>query len=107
MWRGAGTGSRVRGPWLVLAFGGDLDEQRGAAADGARDVEGAPDCLEAVAEPGQSGPPGGVGSADPVVADRQLQDRVGCVEFDMHGGGTRVLSYVSHRSEHRVERPAL
>jgi len=36
------------------------------------------------------------GSApDPVVADRQLQDRVVCVEFDVHDGCARVLGGVS------------
>ena len=38
------------------------------------------------AEPDQSGPLAGVGSPCPVVADRQLQDRVVCVELDVHDG---------------------
>ena len=48
--------------------------------------------------------PGGVGAPDPVVADRQPQGRVGCVEFDVHGGGARVLGGVGQRLRHRVVR---
>jgi pyruvate dehydrogenase (quinone) len=61
---------------------------------------------DGVAEPGQSGPLGGVGAADPVVADRQPQGRVGCVEFDVHGGGARVLGGVGQRFRYRVVRLA-
>src|ERR1022692_2103928 len=81
--------------WVILAFGWDLDEQRGAVADGAGDLERAADRLDAVAEPDQSRPLGGIGSADSVVADRQPHDRVVCVEFDVHDGGARVLGGVS------------
>ena len=48
--------------------------------------------------------PGGVGAADPVVADRQPQGRVGCIEFDVHGGGARVLGGVGQRLRYRVVR---
>jgi hypothetical protein len=61
-------GSSWRRPfWLER----DLDEQRGSAAIRAGHVERAADRLDAVAEPGQAGSPGGVGTADPVIADRQ------------------------------------
>jgi hypothetical protein len=63
----------------ALSLDRDLDEQRGAATGRAGHVERASDRLDAVAEPGQTRPPGGIGSADPVVADRQPQGRVGCV----------------------------
>jgi serine/threonine protein kinase len=72
----------------------DLDEQCGAVAGRAGDVERAAERLDAVPKPDQSRPPGGDGSPDPVVADRQLQDRVGCVEFDVHGGSACVLGHV-------------
>jgi hypothetical protein len=75
----------------------DLDEQRSAAVGRAGHLERAADRLDAVAEPGQAGPPGGVSAADPVVADRQPQGRVWCVEFDVHGGGVRVLGGVGQR----------
>jgi hypothetical protein len=50
----------------------DLDEQSGAAVGRAGHLERAADRLDALAEPGQPGSLGRVGSADPVVADRQL-----------------------------------
>jgi hypothetical protein len=46
-----------------LGFGGELDEQGGAAADGAGHVEPAAERLDAVAEPGQPRSPGRVGAA--------------------------------------------
>ena len=45
-----------------------------------------------------------VGSPDPVVADRQPQDRVVGVEFDVHHGCVRVLGGVGQRFGHHVVR---
>jgi len=67
----------------------DPDEQRGTAVGRAGHVERAADHLDAVAEPGQPGPPGGVGAADPVVADRQPHDCARRVESDVHDRGAR------------------
>jgi hypothetical protein len=41
---------------------------------------------------------------DPVVADRQPQGRVGCVEFDVHDRGAGVLDGVGQRLRYRVVR---
>src|SRR6266566_3077915 len=78
----------------ALVFERDLDQQRGALAGGAGDLERAAERFDSIAEPEQSGPPAGVGSPDPVVADRQPQDRVVCVEVDVHDGRVRVLGDV-------------
>ena len=75
----------------------DLDQQRGAAAGGAGDLERAAERFDSIAEPDQSGPPVEVRSPDPVVADGQLQDRVVCVELDIHDGCVRVLGGVGER----------
>src|SRR5437588_12848837 len=53
-----------------LAFERDLDQQRGAPAGGAGDLERAAERLDAIGESDQSGPLAGVGSPGPVVADR-------------------------------------
>src|SRR6202000_1717209 len=82
----------------------DLDQQGGAALGGAGDVQRATDCLDAVTEPGQPRPLVGVCATDPVVADRQPQGRVGRVEFDVQGGGARVLGGVGQRLRNRVVR---
>jgi hypothetical protein len=74
LWPSSGTSISIVVP---LPVGGDLER--------------AAQRFDAIAEPDQSGPLAGVGSADPIVADRQLQDRVGCVEFDVHDGCVRVL----------------
>jgi glutamyl-tRNA reductase len=74
----------------------DLDQQRGALASGAGDLERAAECVDPIPEPEQSGPLR-VGSADPVVADRQPQDRVVGVELDFHHGCVRVLGSVGQR----------
>src|SRR3989442_15057122 len=70
----------------ALPFDWELDEQCGPAAGGTGDFEGAAKRLDAIAEPDQSRPAAGVGSPEPVVADRQLQDRVMGVELDLHDG---------------------
>src|SRR5580704_7540530 len=77
----------------------DLDEQRGATAGRAGHVECAADRLDAVAEAGQSGPLGGVGSPDPVVADRQPHDRVQRVEFDVHDRSAACLTALASASD--------
>src|SRR6266542_7122830 len=68
----------------ALVFERDLDQQRGALAGGAGDLQRAAERFDSIAEPEQSGPLAGVGSPDPVVADRQPQDRVVGVELDLH-----------------------
>src|SRR6202022_3064064 len=73
--RSPATRSRTDRLWRSM-LDRHLDEQRGAVAGRAGHVERAAERFDAVAEPGQSGPLGGVGSADPVVADRQPHDRV-------------------------------
>jgi hypothetical protein len=80
-----------------LALEWDLDLQRGAAAGGACDFECAAERVDSVAEADESGPLGGVGAADPVVADRQLHVPVVCVELDVDDGCVRVLGGVGQR----------
>src|SRR5882724_10931066 len=96
----AGDGNRLYGSGdtvAALPFDWELDEQCGSAAAGTGDFEGAAERLDAIAEPDQSRPAAGVGSPDPVVADRQLQDRVMGVELDLHDGCVRVLGGVRQR----------
>ncbi len=77
--------------------GWDLDEQRGAAAGWASDFEHSAERLDAVADPDQSRPPGGVCPADPVVADRHPHHLVVRIEFDVYDGGVRVLGRIGQR----------
>jgi hypothetical protein len=76
----------------------DLDQQRGAAAGGAGDLERSAERFDSIADPDQSGPLAEVGSPDPIVANRQLQDRVVCVEFDVYDGCVRVLGGVGQEA---------
>jgi hypothetical protein len=68
-------------PWF---FGWELDEERGAAARAAGELERAAECLDAIAEPDQTRASAEGGSPDSIVADHHAQDRVACLERDLH-----------------------
>jgi len=89
--------SWLRGLIARWFFDWEVDEQRGAAAGWAVELERPAECLDSVAEPDESGSALRVGASDPVVADLHLEPSVLGVDGDHGVVGVRVLEDVRER----------
>src|SRR3954451_13081552 len=69
----------------------DLDPDGRSASGLALDLDPPSERLDSVPEPGQSGPPPRIGSADAVIANRKQKHIVLDTEADPHARGVRVL----------------
>jgi hypothetical protein len=75
----------------------DVDQQRGTAASRAHDFDRPAQRLDAVAEPDRSRPPGGVGAADPFVADLYSRRVALGLDCDCGAVGAGVLDSIRER----------